>query len=133
VYRGIQGNQPVAVKCVRRFLTPTKDEEANLVLAMNRVRILSHPNIIRIKGTCVMEGGSIGVIMEYCSGGSLLDVFAKLYQQWPNASTRGGRLPWVKARMALTTISHRCTCFQGLHVIRFRLLSADVPRLLRNF
>ncbi|XP_038076025.1 mitogen-activated protein kinase kinase kinase 10-like [Patiria miniata] len=71
VYRGICAGEEVAVKAART------DTEQDLGEIMDNVRqeaklfsLLSHPNIITLKGACLVEP-NICLVMEYARGGAL--------------------------------------------------------------
>ncbi|XP_022083042.1 mitogen-activated protein kinase kinase kinase 11-like [Acanthaster planci] len=71
VYRGICGAEEVAVKAART------DTDQDISEIMDNVRqeaklfsLLSHPNIITLKGACLVEP-NICLVMEYARGGAL--------------------------------------------------------------
>eukprot|EP00873_Tetraselmis_striata_P027504 jgi/Tetstr1/447768/TSEL_035100.t1 len=122
VYRGLQGGQVVAVKCMHHFLTPSQAETDQLVHSLDATKRLCHPNIVRIKGTCFTEDGCVGAIMEYCAGGSLHDLFAELYHRRPRI-----RLPWAEALRIAKQVAYALLYLHGTaHVIHGDLKPSSV-------
>jgi serine/threonine protein kinase len=68
VYAAAYNNTPVAVKVHQSNMLSTDDflNEANLALS-----IKPHPNVLVTLGITQLDENTIGLVMEYCAGGSL--------------------------------------------------------------
>eukprot|EP00029_Vermamoeba_vermiformis_P006808 TRINITY_DN2774_c0_g1_i1.p1 TRINITY_DN2774_c0_g1~~TRINITY_DN2774_c0_g1_i1.p1 ORF type:complete len:863 (+),score=136.33 TRINITY_DN2774_c0_g1_i1:60-2648(+) len=68
VYAAMYNNTPVAVKVHQSNMLSTDDflNEANLALS-----IKPHPNVLVTLGITQLDENTIGLVMEYCAGGSL--------------------------------------------------------------
>lgn len=71
VYRGIWGDEEVAVKAAR--IEPDQDLAVTAENVLQEARLfwmLKHPNIVALMGVCLQEP-NLCLVMEYCRGGSL--------------------------------------------------------------
>lgn len=69
------GKQPeqVAIKLIKReTVPPNSNREAKVHREINALKILTHPNIVRLEEV-IQNDRYIGIVLEYASGGELFD------------------------------------------------------------
>lgn len=69
------GKQPeqVAIKLIRKDTVPPKsNRETKVFREINALKILTHPNIVRLEEV-IQNDKYIGIVLEYASGGELFD------------------------------------------------------------
>lgn len=83
VYRGVnlKTNQVVAIKQIK---LDSRQDEISLMGEIDLLKILKHPNIVKYHGF-VKTSNSLNVFLEYCSGGSLRQLYKRLNHGLPES------------------------------------------------